>query len=564
MVLVIVSLTLLFNPEMRVGLPRDSAAALSWTTNLYLIANGSSYMEQLNPDLFTHTWFLALQMQYYLLWGLILFTVIRAFRGRSRHAQLKVRVLGVITIGLSVLMTLGSWILSIQLISTQTDKSFVYMMLFTHAVPLAIGSAFAGLKIISDSFSPTTVTPTHSVKHSRILKTRPTRRILTARIISVLAWIAGVSYGLLTASLYSDWYFVWGQLLIGLLTALILFTFRTVKSEIVITKWIGTRAYSIYLFHYPLFYVTHSLWLSLGLTLILSEIAYRWIEMPWNQPRTAIRAVSERLPGSAGFSKPAICVQLLASLLIFTTGFAWVTAPWDTYTEREILAQSRLNAVANVATTTRFLSDLKYNSPILDNANQDLWPDPPSILANRGAEKADAARLKADRAIAIMNLPSAPAIIVGDSVCLNASAQIREAIPGIYIDCEVSRFAATGLDILKKLDAGARLPRTIIVQLSTNVRADSWDAMSEIVKLFSPTQKLILVTGYGLGAKYNYMNDFAKFLKDLAKSHPQVHIADWASLIKVRPDLLSADGFHPGNNEARWILANEILRTYNQ
>jgi peptidoglycan/LPS O-acetylase OafA/YrhL len=70
--LLVLPLTLLISPDFRAGIIKQVAAMLGWVTNFYEIANGQSYANQLLPHLFVHTWTLSIEMQFYLLWGLLL------------------------------------------------------------------------------------------------------------------------------------------------------------------------------------------------------------------------------------------------------------------------------------------------------------------------------------------------------------------------------------------------------------------------------------------------------------------------------------------------------------
>ncbi|MDR1358284.1 MAG: acyltransferase [Coriobacteriales bacterium] len=82
MLLVSLPLALLISPDFRVGILKQVSAVLGWVTNYYEIINGQSYSDRLLPHLFVHTWTLAIEMQYYLIWGLVLALLIRIFGKR--------------------------------------------------------------------------------------------------------------------------------------------------------------------------------------------------------------------------------------------------------------------------------------------------------------------------------------------------------------------------------------------------------------------------------------------------------------------------------------------------
>ena len=85
--LVVLPLTFLVSADFRAGIVKQVAAMLGWATNFYEIANGQSYANQLLPHLFVHTWTLSIEMQFYLLWGLLLSRLLPALANRANKAN---------------------------------------------------------------------------------------------------------------------------------------------------------------------------------------------------------------------------------------------------------------------------------------------------------------------------------------------------------------------------------------------------------------------------------------------------------------------------------------------
>ncbi|MBF0677171.1 acyltransferase [Pseudomonas sp.] len=89
--------------------------------------------------------------------------------------------------------------------------------------------------------------------------------------------------------------------------------------------WLGTRSYAVYLIHIPVFFFTRELWhrlypeqtvlsdhcfypfilISAGLILLLSELNYRWVEMPLRNKGAAIARGLAQAEPSARASTPA-------------------------------------------------------------------------------------------------------------------------------------------------------------------------------------------------------------------------------------------------------------------
>lgn len=90
--------------------------------------------------------------------------------------------------------------------------------------------------------------------------------------------------------------------------------------------WLGTRSYAVYLIHIPAFFFTRELWyrlypeqtvlsdhcfypfilISAGLILLLSELNYRWVEMPLRNKGAAIaRGLVQAEPSARGSTSAA-------------------------------------------------------------------------------------------------------------------------------------------------------------------------------------------------------------------------------------------------------------------
>jgi peptidoglycan/LPS O-acetylase OafA/YrhL len=62
---------LLISRDFTVGIGKQIAAALSFTSNWHNIIVGTSYEAQLLPSMYIHMWSLAVEMQFYIAWGFV-------------------------------------------------------------------------------------------------------------------------------------------------------------------------------------------------------------------------------------------------------------------------------------------------------------------------------------------------------------------------------------------------------------------------------------------------------------------------------------------------------------
>ena len=82
-VLLTLIVALFVHPDILAGMRANTIAALTFTTNIVQLVTGGSYENTIAPNLFQHTWFLALEMQFYLLAPLLLMSIIDAAKKRK-------------------------------------------------------------------------------------------------------------------------------------------------------------------------------------------------------------------------------------------------------------------------------------------------------------------------------------------------------------------------------------------------------------------------------------------------------------------------------------------------
>ena len=71
MVLVVMPFTFMVQRDYVAGIGTQIAAVFGFVTNFFEMATGGSYESNFIPHLFLHTWSLALEVHYYVLWALL-------------------------------------------------------------------------------------------------------------------------------------------------------------------------------------------------------------------------------------------------------------------------------------------------------------------------------------------------------------------------------------------------------------------------------------------------------------------------------------------------------------
>lgn len=267
-VLLVATLTfaLVFEADEVVRLREDTLAALAYATNWYLVFGDQPYFAAVErPSLLQHLWSLAVEEQFYLLWPLAFVVLMRV--GGVRLA-LVVTVAG----------ALGSWLLGAWMWDPAGDPSRVYYGSDTRAGGVLAGAALA--------FALAGARAGMSRRRSWDID------LLGAGAIGGLAYLAWRIEGTDTF-LYRG-----GLTLTAALTAVLLFAATHPRANLLargleapVLRWLGTRSYGIYLWHWPIFMVTRPgqdieldgaqlFALRLALTLTASALSYRLVEEP--------------------------------------------------------------------------------------------------------------------------------------------------------------------------------------------------------------------------------------------------------------------------------------------
>ncbi len=257
----------------RSSLRPDSLATLFYSANWHLIFGHQSYFAQFQaPSPLKHTWSLAIEEQFYLLWPLILVGLLRVARG-SRRAL----------VGAVLVMAVASAVVMGLLYHPGTDPSRIYYGTDTRAFELLVGAALA------------------VVVAGRSKPSRGGRRLLHGAGLVAMALLI---YACTSAAGPPGWMWRGGLFGVGLLTAVIIASVSQARSGplgalfcLPPLRAIGVISYGLYLWHWPVIVLMTDTTTGLsGWSLKLSQVAtmlvlatasYLLVERPIRQARLA-------------------------------------------------------------------------------------------------------------------------------------------------------------------------------------------------------------------------------------------------------------------------------------
>ena len=497
MVLVTMPFTLLVRQDYVAGIGGQIAGVFGFVTNFYEMLTGGSYESQFIPHLFVHNWSLAVEVHYYILWGLAVWFLSKRSKSSS---QLR---------GTVFLLSAGAFILSFfsMFIGSLMASSYssVYFSSLTHVYPFFLGSILATVVGVRQT--------TDLVKQfDRMWDLRQNLLVFAAGLLVLLLLTFFVKFTYLFAYLF-------GFLLASLAAVVMIFAARVLHEktpeiqEPRIITFLADTSYAVYLFHWPFYIIFSQLMgnlLAVILTVIFSYffaiLSFYIIEpLIAGKSNPLIRKIS-RLPHIKSIS--ASSVGLLGVIALVIT----IVSPQVGAFETDLMVNGFKQAQTNIGQTKTL------------------------------AEQAELSRLGISEGTSL----------IGDSVALRANTALQEALPEANINAQVSRTTKQANDIMLLNSQNKALLKTVVIATGVNNPEGYKNDLDSIVNNLPKGHHLILVTPYeGDKSKDTYasVEQYAAYARELAEKNPYVSIADWNKVAKEHPEIWAGtDQVHFGND----------------
>jgi peptidoglycan/LPS O-acetylase OafA/YrhL len=543
--------TVVLLPSEASSLRGDALASLGYVTNWYLIFEDQSYFDTLaRPSLLRHLWSLAVEEQFYLLFPPLFALVLG--RLRVRYALALVLAGALASAGLMAL-----------LYEPGIDTSRIYYGTDTRIAGILVGSATAYLwrfGRFAAAFSPV---------RARILEVAGFAALAGLLTISLLATETG-------AFLYLGGFFG-----VSVLSALLIVAAIHPASRLLSPMlergslvWLGTRSYSVYLWHWPVFMVTRpGLDTSMDgpelfavrviVTLLLAELSFRVVEAPvrnggiarvWKSG-TRLAQVSASWPdarrlsatGFAGALAVFLAISIAAadpppppmgleagSLHISSWSEPSTPVPWQRGPRLEPTPSPTTRSTPSptpAATATPSAEPTASEASPVDVPGTALPTVPPP---------------PAPTAPPLPTMVSGPRVFaLGDSVMLGAAGALSETIGNLELDASVSRQVSEGIGILNWRRDHGMLGDVVVVHLGTNGKFTS-DQLAEMMGVLVEVPRVVLMT---VSVPLEWEGPNNDVIRS-ASGYPNVVVADWKSIAVTHPEIFGDDGVHVGPSGA--------------
>ena len=466
----------------------DVPYVLSGSMNWALVSRQQDYFEAIGrPPLLQHTWSLAVEAQFYLIWPLVLLFILRYFGKKNiPFAALAIAIASGITL----------FAYSIRIDTQESAISHVYFGTDTHSIGLFLGSALAV------SWQPQNLT-----------------REITKRAQDFVDLIGVVGLlGLLSTFLFINendptLYRIAFPLsaLFGCATLISVVHPASRFAPILSTRpliWIGERSYGIYLWHWIVFQLTRPSidlvgddWALYALRVLivfaLADISLRYIEIPVRR------------------------------------GYFELWFRGMKYRTNAVRLRQQLSTLAAVAVTISATSLISINA--MEKADR------------IAAQEQMAAESATDEPNQVITTSETPGLwVTGDSVILGIRNVLAQYERIELINARVGRQINELIEVART-DQQFVGKSPVVLNLGNNNRLVESDVISlmEIVK----NQPKIIIVNTAVPRSWKEANN--QLIADVVKRYPNTTIVDWSTISENHPEFFATDGVHlnpPGVN----------------
>ena len=500
MILVVMPFTFLVRQDYVAGIGGQIAGVLGFMTNFYEMMTGGSYESQFIPHLFVHNWSLAVEVHYYILWGLAVWLMSKQAKTGGQLRGM-VFLLSSVTFVVSFLsMFIGSFIVS--------SYSTLYFSSLTHVYPFFLGSVLATLI---------------GVRHTTPLLKRLNQTLDLKQTLLVFGAGLGVLL-LLTFFVKFNYLFAYllGFLLASLAALLMIVAARVLHEktptieEPKVISFLADISYAVYLFHWPFYIIFSQLMSNLPAVILTTIFSYLFASLSFYviEPfiagkNTSLLQKVKEIPHIQPIFAGSVGFLSLLTLIVM------LIAPQVGAFETDLMVNGLNQAQTNITRTKTM------------------------------ADQAEASRYNIAEGVSI----------IGDSVTLRATPGLKEVLPDAQTDGQVSRNTKQANAIMLNHSQNKVLPKIVVIATGVNNPEDYKADIDSLITNLPKGHQLVLMTPYEgdtTQATQPYVEQYASYVREVAQKYPYIEVADWNQVSKDHPDIWKGtDQVHFGSNNTK-------------
>ena len=472
----------LWAPDTTKKFLRDTPFSLTGVMNWWLVFNRQDYFAASGrPSLLQHTWSLAVEAQFYLIWPLILLLVLR-YLGKKLIPAAALVIAA--TSGVALMLV------SFQIDAASSSKvSHVYFGTDTHSIGLFLGAALA-VSWIPQNFN--------------LQVTRRAQDFIDG--IGVFGFVGIIATFLLIdetdPTLYKIAFPLAGVFGTAILISIVHPASRfapLLRNKVLL--WIGERSYAIYLWHWVIFQISRPQvdldgedWalftLRILVVLALADISLRLVELPIRSGAVAYWFKGMR------------------------------------YRTPEVRKRQKVLVAISISTTI-LLSSLVSAYALIDTADKER------------AVKAAIESASRPRQIEALPIDKTGIWVTGDSVILGIRHEIEARNPIALINARVGRQAQELLEVMQN-DVSEVDGSPVVFNLGNNNAL----TREQVVAIFEAVKAapLRIVVNTAVPRPWKETNN--DLINEVARSYPNSYVIRWDQISMGHPEYFAPDGIH--------------------